>query len=203
MAGRSRTVVPEEPRRTSIWTALVLLTSLITTFAIVALFMAHNHAWTERLLARLPVPGPAPSLAADPGLVSQMRIVTSQAWYTKLADQTPALVAEAVVVNDSLVPVSNVIVEATIYKGEDHVGAARVSCGKPVSNRLLGRLRREELRALSELDPPATRPLATGESLRCQVAFAGIKTGAEEVSFRIASVEPLPGHPAPLFHPGG
>lgn len=203
MARRPRTVVPGEPERKSIWTALVLLVSLITTFAILALFMARDHPWTDALLARLPAPGAATSLAADPTLASQMRIVTSQAWYTKLADQTPALVAETVVINDALVPVNNVIVEASVYAGEKHLGTARVSCGKPVSPRMLGRLKRDELRALDDLRPPETRPLATGESLRCQVAFAGIESGAEEVTFRIASVEPLPGHREPLFHPGG
>lgn len=196
-------VVPGEPERKSIWTALVLLVSLITTFAIVALFMTSNHAWTDAVLTRLPAPGPATSLAADPELAGQMRIVTSQAWYTRLADQTPALVAETVVVNDALVPVNNVVVEASVYAGQNHLGTARVSCGKPVSQRLLGRLKRDELQALSDLSPPETRPLAAGESLRCQVAFAGIQPGAEEVTFRIASVEPLPGHQAPLFHPGG
>jgi len=203
MARRPRTVVPQEPRRSSIWTALVLLVSLVMTFSVVTVFMVRNHAWTDEFLSRLPVPGPATSLAADPSLTGQMRIATSRAWFTKLADQTPALVAETVVVNDSLVPVRNVVVEATVYDGEEHVGAARVSCGKPVSNRLLGRLRREELRALRDLAPSATRPLATGEKLRCQVAFTGLKSGAEEVTFRISSAEPLPGHPDPLLYPGG
>jgi hypothetical protein len=203
VARRPRTVVPGEPERKSIWTALVLMVSLITTFAIVALFMARNHSWSDAMLSRLPAPGPATSLAADPALADQMRIVTSQAWYTRLADQTPALVAETVVINEALVPVGNVVVEASVYAGDDNLGTARVSCGKPVSPRLLGRLRREELRALGDLSPAEVRPLATGESLRCQVAFAGIRPGAEEVTFRIASVEPLPGHRAPLFHPGG
>ena len=203
MARRPRTEVPEEPHRTSIWTALVLLASFVTTFAIVALFMVRTHSWAETVLTYVPVPGAATSLAADPGLISQMRIVTTQAWHTQLSDQTPALVAETVIINDALIPVNNVIVEASVYDGEDMLGTARVSCGKPVSNRLLGRLRREELRALGNLRPPTTRPLATGEKLRCQVAFAGIDANAKEVTFRIASVEPLPDHPLPLFHPGG
>ncbi len=203
MARRPQTVVPDQPRHTSIWTTLVLLASLVTTLAIVALFMARNHAWAERVLARLPAPGPATSLAADPGLAQQIRIVASDAWFTKLDDQTSALVAESVVVNDSLVPVRNVVIEASVLQGGTPVATARVSCGKPVSDRLLRRLSREELHALAELEPPATRPLATGERLRCQVAFAGIAPGDQEVTFRIASVEPLPGHPDPLFHPGG
>ena len=203
MARRPRTVVPSEPRRTSIWTALVLLTSLIAMFVIVSSFMVRNHEWTDAFLARLPAPGLATSMAADPSLAGQIRIVESGAWFTRLADQSPALVAETVVVNDALVPVKNIVVEAVVLNGEERVSTVRVSCGKPVSDRLIGRLRRDELRALRELENPAARPLSTGEHLRCQVAFAGLKQKADEVVIRVASVEPLPGHSPPLFHPGG
>lgn len=200
---RPRTVVPVEPRTTSIWTALVLITSLVAAFVIAASFMVRNHDWTDAFLARLPAPGARTSLAADPALAGQLRMLESQAWFARLADQTPALVAETVLVNDALVPVTNVVVEAVVMENGNRVRTAHVGCGKPVSQRLIGRLRREELRALNDLDIASAGELATGDRIRCQVAFARMKPGPDEVVFRIASVEPLPGHSPPLFHPGG
>ncbi len=199
---RPRTVVPTEPRRTSIWTALVLITSLVAAFVITASFMIRNHEWTDTFLAELPAPGARTSLAADPALAGQMRMLESDAWFARLADQTPALIAETVIVNDALVPVTNVVVEAVLMEDGNRVRTAHVGCGKPVSDRLIGRLRREELRALSDLGASAGE-IATGEQIRCQVAFARMKPGPDEVVFRIASVEPLPGHSPPLFLPGG
>jgi hypothetical protein len=199
----SHTIVPNQPQRTSVWATIVLLVSLVATVGIVSLFMVRNHAWAERVLARLPAPGPATSMAADPGLADQIRILAGDAWFTKLGDQTSALVAESIVVNDSPIPVHNVVIEASVVDGAKTVGTVLVSCGKPVSDRLLRRLTREELRALADLTPPASRPLTTGERLRCQVAFSGITPAGQDVTFRVASVEPYPGHPDPLFHPGG
>jgi len=184
-----------------VWTALVLMTSLTAGFVIIALFMAGNHAWTDAITAALPVPGPATSLAADPGLSSQIRITRSRAWYTTLADQTPTLIAQATVVNDALLPVSNILVEGQAYRDGKAVRSALGVCGRPISNRLIRRLPRDELRALQRLQPPTPTAMVSGSSMECQLAFAGIKPGATEVSLRIASVEPLPGHRSPLFHP--
>ena len=203
MARAPKTYVPVEPRRTSIWTALVLLASLNALFGILALFMARNHAWTDEIMAELPLPGPATSLAADPGLVGQIRIGRRAAWYTTLVDRTPALIAEAEVVNDAIVPVRNVVIEAHAYDDGRPVRTVSGKCGRPVSNRLIGRLPRDELRALLDLEPPESTPLGPGESMDCQVAFAGLEAGADEVVFKVSSAEPLPGHSRPRFHPEG
>lgn len=178
----------------------MLLLSMISAFGILSLFMARNHAWTDKVLAELPLPGPATSLAADPGLAGQIRIGESRAWYTALVDRTSALVAEAEVVNDAIVPVTNIVVEAHAYVSGLPVRTISGMCGRPVSNRLLQRLPREELGALLDLEPPFSTPLDPGESMDCQVAFAGLEPGADEVVFRVASAEPLPGHSKPQFH---
>ena len=69
------------------------------------------------------------------------------------------------------------------------------------SARCAGRLTREDLSALLDLAPPSPLPVAPGKTIRCQLAFPGLKEGAEEVAFRIASVEPFPGHPPPHLLP--
>jgi hypothetical protein len=202
VARNPNTFVPHRPYRTSIWTALVLLQALLAAFAIFALFLGHEHAWADRILAHVPMPGPATSLAADPSLAAQMRLIGRTAWYTRLADRTPVLVAEADVANDSLMPVNKIIVAAEAKVGGETKAKAIARCGKAVSNKLLGRMPREELATLLDLDPPAAPPLLPGETRRCQVAFAGMAPGAEEVVVRIVSVEPLPGHPRPHLRPG-
>lgn len=203
MARGSRTVVPNEPRRTSIWTALILITSLVAAFGITASYMVRNHEWTDAFLSRLPVPGAGTSMAADPSLAGQLRILSSEAWFARLADQSSTLVAETVIVNDALLPVTNVVVEAVVLEDGNRIRRVHAGCGRPVSDRLIGRLRRDELKALNTLETSSTGELATGEKIRCQVAFARLEPGPDEVVFRIASVEPLPGHSPPLFHPGG
>lgn len=194
-----KTVVPRDSRATSIGTALVLLASLVTGFAILALFMTHHHTWTDSIMAKLPLPGPAASFAADPSLSQQLRFRDQRAWNTMLADQTPTLVAEATLVNDALIPVRNVVVFAEAMAGGRAVATMIVPCGKAISNRLLGRIGRDELRTVRDLAP--NRAVAPGQSLPCQVAFAGVEPGTEEVRLTIASAEPLPGHLPPSFHP--
>ena len=199
MRGQPKTFVPDRGSGDSIGVSLVLLVALLTTFALMAIVMGRNHSWTEKIMARLPSPGPAWSMAADPSISHQLRVTGVSAWNLVLSDLTPALVAEAEVVNDSLVPVRHVMVHARAYTRDRVVAEATTACGKPLSSRLLGRLGREELRAHAELVPVIRTP--PSERVACQVTFPGLEPGIDEVVFTIASVEPLPGHRPPSFSP--
>ena len=184
--------IPVDDRRTN--TPYVILASAAAVFFFAALAMVHDHAWTDHFLARLPLPGPAVSFASDPMLSGQLRIDNTTAYYTHLADQSPILVAEADLINDALMSVTNVVIEAHAQRGGEPVATGTATCGKPVSERLLRRLPHDELRALGQLvfaEPNEIRP---SEWIRCQVTFEGMKNRPEEVLIRIASVEPLPGH---------
>ena len=70
MARTPRAIVPEEPKETSAWSAVVLMASSVGAFALIALFLATNHHWTDALLARLP----APVEAIRPAIVSRVYI---------------------------------------------------------------------------------------------------------------------------------
>ena len=200
MAARPRTVIPKRSERSPIWGAVSMLTALMTAYGLLAVYMARDHAWTDRILQHVPIPTTRASLAADAALATQIRIVTSSAWYTSLADQTRTLVAEATVVNDALVPLSRVIVEARAHGQEGATRTQSAVCGGAISRRLLGRLPVDELQTLQNL-VPSLEALEPGQTIECQVAFADMDAGAEEVILRIAWAEPLPGHPRPLFHP--
>jgi len=195
----ARTFVPEETSASTLATALTLLSALLLTFGLVALFMVRNHSWTDSVMATLPFPGPRATLAADPALVPQMHLGDLRAWDATLADQTPALITEAAVTNDALVSVRRIMVTAEARIDGHTVAMQTTACGKSVSNRLLRRIGRDELAALREIDPPG--PVRPGERLPCQLAFTGIAPGVKEVVLRIASVEPFPGHPARAFDP--
>jgi len=202
VAAQAKTYVPpREQRRKSIGSALVLLGALNVSFGILSLFMLRNHAWTDAFMAGLPLPGTGTSMAADPSLMRQARIGATRAWYATLADQSTTLVAETEVTNDSPLPVTKIVVEAHAYDDGVPVRTVSTMCGLSVSERLIGRLTREDLAALLDLAPPSPLPVAPGETIRCQLAFPGLKEGAEEVAFRIASVEPFPGHPPPRLLP--
>jgi hypothetical protein len=179
--------------------ALALLGSLLVSFATLALFMTHNHDWTDAVMAALPLPGPSLSLAADPSLSSQVRLVDVRAWDTILGDRTPALVAEAWVTNDALVPIRRIVVEAEARREGRAQAYASTTCGAAVSHRLLKRLARDEIETLRTLEAPAA--VEPGDRLPCQIAFAGVEPGIEEVVLRIASVEPFPGHHPHAFRP--
>jgi hypothetical protein len=194
-------VPPREQRRKSIGSALVLLGALNVAFGILSVFMTRNHAWTDEFMASLPIPGTATSMAADRSLMRQVKIGATRAWYARLADQSSTLVAETEVSNESALPVTKIVVEAHAYDDGVPVRTVSTMCGLSVSQRLIGRLTREELAALLDLAPPSPDPVAPGETIRCQLAFPGLKEGAEEVAFRIASVEPYPGHSAPRLLP--
>jgi hypothetical protein len=194
-----RTVVPKSAGTPSFGTPLVLLAALLGSFAIVALVMVRNHSWTDSVMAMLPLPGPSASFAADPSLTTQLRVSDARAWNATLGDQTPALVADASVTNDALVPVRHIMLEAEARAHGRLVAVETVGCGKTVSNRLLRRIGRDEIGALREID--ASSPVQPGASIPCQVAFAGVAAGVDEVVLRVASVEPLPGHGPAVFRP--
>lgn len=202
MAIKPRTVIPKARDRSPIWTSLAMLAALLTFYGLLAVYMATDHAWTDRVLQSIPIPTTRATLASDAALASQVRIVSSRAWYTQLGDQTLTLVAEATVVNDALVPLSKIIVRAAAEGPGTGLRTQSAVCGGAISPRLLGRLPIEELNTLQKL-VPSLDALEPGETMDCQVAFARMGTGAEEVVLRVAWVEPLPGHPHPLFHPEG
>jgi hypothetical protein len=202
VTSRAKTYVPpREQRRKSIGSALVLLGALNVTFGILSVFMIRNHTWTDSFMASVPVPGTGTSMAADPSLMRQVKIGATRAWYATLADQSSTLVAETEVANESPLPVTKIVVEAHAYDDGVPVRTVSTMCGLSVSQRLIGRLAREDLAALLDLTPPSPLPVAPGETIRCQLAFPGVKDGADEVAFRIASAEPFPGHPPPRLLP--
>ena len=43
MPPRPRAIVPEEPKETSAWSAVVLMASSVGAFALLALFLVNNH----------------------------------------------------------------------------------------------------------------------------------------------------------------
>lgn len=195
-------ILPETESRTGAGTTLVLMSSVVVVFGLLSLFLTHYHEWSDRLGLVLPWPGVATSFAADPALAAQVRVSELIVTRTKLADETQALVAEARVTNDSLIPIRNVVVEATLVKDGKEGRKASSLCGKSVSQRILGRMPRSELTALMRMQPAGTVELDTGSSTTCQVALIG--TGMEmedgdEIELRVASVEPTPGHPLSTF----
>ncbi len=187
---------------TSIGAVVTLLATLLLAFVLLSLFMVRHHAWTEKVTSRLPWPGLRTSLAADSALPAQLRIDSSRAWYTDLADRTPVLVVRADVMNEALIEVDRIVLEGRAVTSDGTTVAVRSgSCGKIVSERLLRRLRKSELRALEELTPGRSAVASPGTVVHCQITFAGIEPGASEVLLRIVSAEPLPGHSPPLFPP--
>jgi len=196
-AGREASFVHEEDPPSSLTAPLAILGALLASFSLIALFMVHDHTWTDEITAHLPLPGPAMTLAADPSLALQMRMINARAWNTILADQTPTLMAEADIANDALLPVERIVVRAEARIEGRTKAVASAVCGKPISNRLLGRIGRDELETLMSLDAPLS--VEPGHRLACQIAFPGLVPGVEEVQLRIASVEPSPGHHPPVF----
>jgi hypothetical protein len=106
-----------------------------------------------------------------------------------------ALLLEATVTNDSSIPVRGIILDIEGFRDGQHVAGAQGTCGKNVSVRLLKRLSRDEVVALMELATPENQTLQPGEKVGCQVALTQLKTEVEEVSYTIASAEPISGHP--------
>lgn len=195
MARTPRAIVPEEPRETSAWSAVVLMASSVGAFALVALFLAVNHRWTDELLAHLPVPA-ALRPAADGVIAEQLRVTEVRTEHLTLADRSVALLLEATVVNDAAIPVRGISLEVEGWRDGDPVAQGFGTCGKNVSVRLLKRMSRDEVGALMELDAPDNRELAPGGRTGCQVALTQLRTEVEEVTYRIASAEPTAGHPS-------
>jgi hypothetical protein len=190
-----RAIVPEEPKETSAWSAVVLMASSVGGFALLALFLANNHGWTDALLSRLPTPGSAMSLAGDGIVAEQLRVTDVRTEHLTLSDRSVALLLEAIVTNDSSIPVRGIILDIEGFRDGQHVAGAQGTCGKNVSVRLLKRLSGDEVVALMELATPENQTLQPGEKVGCQVALTQLKTEVEEVSYTIASAEPISGHP--------
>ncbi len=200
MPRATKTVVHHDhPDKSPVWSAIVLLASLCGVFSVLSLFLANNHAWTDAMMRALPFPGAATSFAADPVLAGQLRIVDAQARFTTLGDQTLAVIVEARVVNDALIPVEKIVLEAIAYENEEPLRQMSSECGKSVSDLLLQRMPLEELMAWSNLERPDSAPLQPGRAVACQVAMPAVPSDVAEVSVRIASVEPLRGHRPPSF----
>lgn len=202
MARTPRTIVNDDSEAAPVWTAAVLMASTVGAFAVLSVFLAHNHSWTDALMRAIPVPGAAESLGADPVLAAQIRIVDPVAKFVTLADRSNAIVVSADVVNDATVPVRQVVLEAQALHLGNGVASAVASCGKNVSERLIKRMSRDEVRTLMRLRPSRTLVLAPGEKANCQIAIASIRGEVEEVSYRVASVEPTENHPLADRPPG-
>jgi hypothetical protein len=194
MARTPRAIVPEEPKDTSAWSAVVLMISSIGAFALLALFLANNHRWTDALMAALPSPG-AVRLASDGIVAEQLRVTEVRTEHLTLSDRTVALLLEATVVNDASIPIRGVVLEVEGFREGKSVGIGQGTCGKNVSVRLLKRLSADEVTALMELEAPQASLLDPGARSSCQVALVHLRTEVEEVDYRIASAEPTVGHP--------
>lgn len=194
MARSPRAIVPEEPKEASPWSAVVLMASSVGAFALVSLFLATNHRWTDLLLASMPSLTPAIRLSSDGVIAEQMRIVDVRTEHLTLSDRSSALLFEATVVNDAAMPVLGIVLEVEGFREGDLVATSSGTCGKNVSVRLLKRLSRDEVAALMQLATPDSEVLASGARTGCQVALTGLRTEIEEVSFRIAAVEPIADH---------
>jgi hypothetical protein len=192
-----RAIVPEEPKETSAWSAVVLMASTVGVFMLLALFLANNHEWTDALLSRLPTPGGAMSLAGDGIVAEQLRVSEVRTEHLTLSDRSVALLLEATVTNDSSIPVRGIILDVEGWREGNFIAGSQGTCGKNVSVRLLKRLSRDEVAALMELATPEDETLMPGEKVGCQVALTQLRTEVEEVRYTIASAEPISGHPLP------
>jgi hypothetical protein len=175
------------------------LLGLDLAIALFALFLAQRHDWSDRFLAGVPMPGTRTSMAADPGLMQQLRVTEVDLWFSDLVDQSPTLIADVDVENPSSLPITNIVLEAQAFESGAWVRTVSALCGIAVSPRLLGRLRREELVSLLDLSPPYPDEVPPGATVRCQIAFPGLSSGVDEVMFKVASAEAFPGHSAPRF----
>lgn len=200
MARTQRAIVPEEPKETSAWSAVVLMASSVGAFALVALFLATNHHWTDALLARLPVPADVIHPASDGVVAEQLRIIDVRTEHLTLSDRSVALLLEATVVNDAAIPARGIVLEVEGFRDGKAIAAGQGTCGKNVSVRLLKRLSRDEVAALMHLAKPESEVLDSGARTGCQVALTQLRTEVDEVSYRIASAEPTEDHP--LADPG-
>lgn len=194
MARAPRAIVPEEPEEASVWSAVVLMASSVGAFALFALFLAHNHRWTDALLDSLPEIGRSVRPAADGVVAEQIRIEDVKTEHLTLADRSVALLFEAAVVNDAGMPVRDIVIGVEGWRDGNRVAEGEGTCGKNVSVRLLKRLSRNEVSALMRMDPPARGDLEPGSRTDCQVTLTQLKTEIEEVRFRVSAASPTPDH---------
>lgn len=192
-----KTVFPEQ-RRSSLATVWVAMSGIVVTFGALALLLTSRHSVADSLLAGIPAPGLATSLASERNLRAHLRIEPPEVWRTRLADNTEVLVAQTTVTNDSFVPVRDIVVSAEAYRRGRRIARAASACGRAFSPTLLGRIKRDELAVALDL-PPSGAAIAPGQTTSCQVAFPRSAGGADEVEVRVASAEPLPGHPPSRF----
>ena len=176
----------------------MLMASSVGAFALLSVFLAFNHRWTDALLSFIPAWGAPHSLANDGVLAEQLRITELRTEHLTLSDRSVALLLEATVVNDSSVPVRGIVLEMEGFRDGNSVGQASGTCGKNVSVRLLKRLSRDEVTALMELTTPGDGTLPSGERMGCQVTLTQLRTEVDEISYRIAAAEPTPDHAGPL-----
>ena len=188
-----KTVVPRQGR-SQLPTVWVSMCCLVTAFAGLALVMTSQHGLADSLVASIPAPG----LASERNLRGHLRIDPPEGAKVRLTDNTEALVAQARVTNDSFMPVGKILVRAEAYRQKRRIASVTSACGKAFSPTLLGRIGRKELAVIMDL-PPSGAALAPGASTTCQVVFPRSAGTADEVGIRVASVEPLPGHPPPRF----
>src|SRR5205085_8689250 len=179
MARSPRAIVPDGPKESSAWSAVVLMASSVGAFALFALFLSNNHHWTDELLARLP--SPAGTLASDGIVAEQLRLTAVHTEHMTLSDRSVALLFEATLVNDASIPVRGIRLEVEGYRDGNIVSKSQGTCGKNVSVRLLKRMSRDEVSALMGLATD-NEELAPGARTDCQVALTQLRTEIAEVS---------------------
>lgn len=194
MATRSRTVILKRRPRTPIATAFVLLTALCSAYGLITLALSFNHALADSVLAAIPAPGPARSLASDPALLRQLRVDDAKAYFIVSSDHRRALVLETSVTNHGSVPLESVVIEARASLGNRTQAVSTTPCGRNVSPRLLRRLTTDQLLVLRDLDPGTGFLLRPQEKTRCQATFPALRRSVENVSYRVVSARPLPHH---------
>lgn len=194
MATRSRTVILKRRQRTPIATAFVLLTALCCVYGMITLALAFNHSLADSVLASIPAPGPARSLASDPTLLRQLSVNEAKAYFIVASDHRRALVLETSVTNNGSVALESVVIEARASLGNKTQAVSTTPCGRNVSPRLLRRLTTDQLLVLRDLDPGTGFLLHPQEKTRCQTTFPALRRSVENVSYRVVSARPLPGH---------
>lgn len=194
MARTPRSIVPEEPKEASVWSAIVLMASSVGAYALLALFLAYNHPWTDALLGTLPALTDTLRPGNDGIVAEQLRVTDIRTEHLTLSGRSVALLFEATIVNDASLPVRRIVLEVEGFRDGQSIARATGTCGKNVSVRLIRRLTSDEVTHLMEMDLPDTESLASGARTGCQVALTPLRTEIDEVSFRIASAEPTPDH---------
>ena len=181
-------------QRTPIATAFVLLAALCSAYGLITLALSFNHALADSVLAAIPAPGPARSLASDPALLRQLRTDDAKAYFIVSSDHRRALVLETSVTNHGSVARESVVKEARASRGKQIQAESTSSCGRNVTPRLMRRLTTDQLLVLRNLDPGTGFLLRPQDKTRCQTTFPALRHSVENVSYRVVSARPLPRH---------